>query len=304
MKRNAPTMKSGRPDAKSGAGKSAAQRSLVAAMSALVAMTPTIASAQDAEAQSLRIQQGGAGATAASLVLPLGKAAIIDLPADARDVLLSNPQIADAVVRTSRRVYVIGRGLGQTNAFFFDAAGRQIANVEIRVEPDVAPLNELLRRHSPDTRIRAEALNGSMVLSGSAASAAEADRALQLANRFLGIQAAAGGAGTGGVQVVNLVQVEGSEQVLVRVRVVEMSRTLVRQLGVNLNAENILNTLLPDDTFVRVATANGYSIAGRLLGGVSGNVGIADMILQPNNLTYPTGNAGDFTPDQGRSEEH
>ncbi|MGE0829938.1 MAG: type II and III secretion system protein family protein, partial [Hyphomonadaceae bacterium] len=42
-----------------------------------------------------------------------------------------------------------------------------------------------------------------------------------------------------------------------------------------------------------------YSIAGRLLGGVSGNVGIADMILQPNNLTYPTGNAGDFTPDQG-----
>jgi len=268
------------------------KRGVAVALGALTAFTPAIATAQTGT-PAVRIQQGGQGATAESLVLPLGKAAIIDLPYDARDVLLSNPQIADAVVRTARRVYVIGRSLGQTNAFFFDAQGRQIANVEIRVEPDVAPLNDLFQRHSPDARVRAEAVNGSLVLTGSVQNAAEAERALQLANRYLGV--APGGAAAG-PQIVNLIQVEGSEQVLVRVRVVEMSRTLVRQLGVNLNAEDILNTLLPEDTFVRVATANGYSIAGRLLGGLSGQVGVAENILLPQSVTYPSGNAGEGAP--------
>lgn len=271
------------------------KKSMAVALGALMAVTPAVSSAQTADGPTLRITQGGDGATAATLVLPLGKAAIVDLPYDARDVLLSNPQIADAVVRTTRRVYIIGRTLGQTNAFFFDAQGRQIANIEIRVEPDVAPLNDLLQRHAPDTRVRAEAVNGSLILSGSVRSAAEAERALQIANRYLGI-APGGSAAPGAPQIVNLIQVEGSEQVLVRVRVVEMSRTLVRQLGVNLNAENILNTLLPEDTFVRVATANGYSISGRLLGGMSGNFGIAESLLMPGSVTYPSGVAGEGAP--------
>ncbi|MGE0045127.1 MAG: type II and III secretion system protein family protein [Hyphomonadaceae bacterium] len=272
------------------------KRTLAIALSAATALSPAIASAQVVD-QTIQITMGGNSANAASLILPLGKAAIIDLPSDARDVLLSNPAIADAVVRTSRRVYVIGRALGQTNAFFFDAQGRQIANVEIRVEPDVAPLNELLSRHAANTQVRAEAVNGSLVLSGSVRSASEAERVLQIANRYIGI--APGGTATPGAnqpQIVNLIQVEGSEQVMVRVRVVEMSRTLVRQLGVNVNAENILNTLLPDDTFVRVATQNGYSIAGRLLGGLSGTFGVAENILQPSTLTYPGGAAGTTAP--------
>ena len=117
---------------------------------------------------------GGGGSQSAALVLPFGKSAIIDLPADARDILISNPAIAAATVRTARRAYVIGRQLGQTNIFFFDANGRQIANVEIRVEPDVAPLNDMLRRTNADSRVTAEAVNGSIVLSGSARSAGAA----------------------------------------------------------------------------------------------------------------------------------
>jgi pilus assembly protein CpaC len=130
--------------------------SLATALSAAVAITPTFAVAQvePADAPSLRITNGGGGGVrSASLVLPFGKSAIIDLPADARDVLISNPEIADATIRTARRAYVIGRELGQTNLFFFDAAGRQIANVEIRVEPDVEPLNGILRRHSSESQI-------------------------------------------------------------------------------------------------------------------------------------------------------
>ena len=284
---------------------------LAALLAAAGALTPNQALAQTvpASVSGLRINHGG-GAQSVSLVLPFGKSAIIDLPADARDILISNPQIADATVRTPRRAYVIGRALGQTNLFFFDAAGGQIANVEIRVEPDVGPLNEILRRHSPDAQITAEAINASVVLSGTARSAAEADRAYQLALTFLGI---AGGAGAGDApaggphspgttqsggntpRVINMIQVEGSEQVLVRVRVVEMSRTLVRQLGINLNYDEMINRLLPEDAFVNLATQNGFAINGRALGGLAAAGGIAQSVLEPTGLAYPSPIAGTGT---------
>jgi pilus assembly protein CpaC len=277
---------------------------LVTALSLALSAPTTVAFAQTEQAGTIRISTSADGQTA-YLVLPLNKAAIIDLPVDARDVLLSNPDIADAVVRTARRVYVIGRTLGQTNAFFFDAQGNQIAAVEIRVEPDVGPLNDLLARHAPESGARAEAVNGSLVLTGTVRSAAEAERVYQIANRFIesggaaaggGAPGATAGAGGGAPQIVNLLVVEGSEQVMVRVRVVEMSRTLVRQLGINVNGENILNTLMPEDVFVRVATENGFSIAGRALGGLSATAGVADTILQPSSLTFPDGQVNTLPP--------
>jgi len=244
--------------------------SVVTAVSAAIGLVPgyAVAQVEPPSASSIAINRGG-GSQSASLVLPFGKSAIIDLPSDARDILVSNPQIADATVRTPRRAYVIGRALGNTNIFFFDANGRQIANVEIRVEPDVAPLNDLFRRHMPDSNITAEAVNASVVLSGTARSGSEADRARQLAMTFLGI---AGGAGagddpTGGpnspgasqaggstLRIINMIQVQGSEQVLVRVRIVEMNRTLVRQLGVNTNFQ-----LVDSDTLIRLATGSGVT---------------------------------------------
>ncbi len=265
--------------------------SLATAISAAMVLTPTYAVAQvePPDARTVRISNGG-GSQSASLVLPFGKSAIIDLPADARDILISNPAIADATVRTARRAYVIGRQLGQTNIFFFDAAGRQIANVEIRVEPDVAPLNDILRRHSADSQVTAEAVNGSIVLSGTARSAGEADRARQIAAQFLQTTGAAGASGAGGPdRIVNLIQVQGSEQVLVRVRVVEMSRTLVRQLGINANYDEMINQLLGEDDFLNLATRNGFSVNGALLGGLTSTSGVASNILVPNSLAYPDG---------------
>lgn len=282
------------------------RRALAFAASAAVALTPVYASAQSepADAGGPRIN-GGGGANSASIVLPFGKSAIIDLPADARDVLISNPRIADAVVRTSRRAYVIGRALGATNIFFFDAAGRQVANVEIRVEPDVGALNELLQRHALSGNVHAEAVNASVVLSGTVRNAADSDRAAQMAATFLGIAGGegAGDGGTGGggphgpgtpqpggnepLRVINLIQVEGSEQVLVRVRVVEMSRTLVRQLGINLNYNEMINQLVGSDNFVDVATANGFSVNGGVLGGLTAAGGVAQNILRPDGYAYP-----------------
>jgi pilus assembly protein CpaC len=283
---------------------------VLSGLSGAVALAPGFAAAQvePPDASSVRITNGSSNgaipdAHSTSIVLPFGKSAIIDLPADAHDILVSNPQIADATVRTARRAYVIGRALGQTNIFFFDAGGRQIANVEIQVEPDVGPLNAFIRQQMPDAAIRAQAMNASIVLTGSARNASEADRAYQMALTFLGIGGGAGagaGGAPGGMQtpgvsanngfpphVVNMIQVQGSEQVMVRVRVVEMSRTLVRQLGINLNYNQMINQLLNSDNFIQAATQQGFSVNGAALGGLTASAGVARNILQPSGLAYP-----------------
>ena len=281
--------------------------SLATALSGAVAFAPAYANAQvePPNASTVRISSGGqSGPQSASIVLPFGKSAIVDLPADAHDILVSNPLIADATVRTARRAYVIARALGQTNIFFFDAGGRQIANVEIRVEPDVGALNEFLRRHVPNAQVTAQAMNASVVLTGTARNASDADQAFQLAQTFLGIAGGTGAGattGAGGPQapgtpspggnaprVINLIQVQGSEQVLVRVRVVEMSRTLIRQLGINLNYQEMVNQLVGSDNFVTAAVANGFSVNG-VLGGLSASGGVVENILRPDGLAYPSG---------------
>ena len=283
---------------------------LLSGLSGAVAFAPGFAAAQvePPDASTVRITNGSSNgapdAHSTSIVLPFGKSAIIDLPADAHDILVSNPQIADATVRTARRAYVIARALGQTNIFFFDAGGRQIANVEIQVEPDVGPLNAFIRRSVPDAQVTAQAMNGSVVLQGSARTAGDADRIFQMAQSFLGIAAGAG-AGAGGMpggqyntpgvsapggntaRIINMIQVQGSEQVMVRVRVVEMSRTLIRQLGINLNYDQMINQLLNSDNFLNAATQQGFSVNGAILGGLTASGGVARNILQPSGLAYP-----------------
>lgn len=264
-------------------------RKIMAACASILALSasfgPTTASAENESSLYVTIGRGADASQARMVTLPLNKAVIVDLPTDAREVLLSNPEIADSVVRTTRRVFILGRKVGQTNAFFFDAQGRQIANLEIRVEPDVSPLNAMFKRFAPNGSVKAESVNGALVLTGNVKSAAEADRIMQIAEKF---SAPAGGANQE-PQIVNLIAVEGNEQVLVKVRVVEMSRTLVKQLGVNGTASNILNQLLPKDWFFNAATENGFSVNGKLLGGLTATGSVANNILQPNSLTV--GNA-------------
>ena len=107
------------------------------------------------------------------LVLSLDKAAVVQLDEDARDVLVSNPDLVDAVVRTPRRIFLLATKVGQTNAFFFDAQGKQILALDIRVERDVADLASLLKTSLPNSSIQVQAMNDNIVLTGSVSSALE-----------------------------------------------------------------------------------------------------------------------------------
>jgi pilus assembly protein CpaC len=107
-----------------------------------------------------------------SVALGVGKSVVIDLPHDIKDVLVGDPKIANAVVRSARRAYIIGTGIGQTNVFFFDAEGRQMAGFDIAVTRDLNGMRAAIRQVLPDSDIRVEGIGDGIVLTGTASSQA------------------------------------------------------------------------------------------------------------------------------------
>src|SRR5258706_13864807 len=123
----------------------------------------------EANARVMTISTHG-GSAHQRLTLPLDKAAVVQLDADARDVLVSNPDMVDAVVRTPRRIFLLANKVGQTNAFFFDSQGKQILTLDIRVEKDVVDLSGLMKASLPNSAIQVQAMNTNVVLTASGAS--------------------------------------------------------------------------------------------------------------------------------------
>src|SRR4029079_15920192 len=98
------------------------------ALIAFMALTPILpAPAADGPQKVVAVKVAASEGTSRSIPLGIGKSVAIHLPADIKDVFVADRKIANAVVRSSRRVYTIGVAVGQTNIFFFDADGKQIA---------------------------------------------------------------------------------------------------------------------------------------------------------------------------------
>jgi pilus assembly protein CpaC len=166
----------------------------------------------------------------AAQFIPLGvsKSIVVDLPGDVKDVLVADPLIANAVVRTSRRAYIIGVKVGQTNIYFFDADGKQLMAFDIAVTRDLNGVRAALKRALPDSDIAIEGLSADgLVLTGSVASPAESQQAFDLAARLVG----------DGAKVVNGITVRGRDQVMLKVTVAEVQRDVIKQLGIDLNRQ-------------------------------------------------------------------
>src|SRR4051812_34684046 len=184
----------------------------------------------------LLVMPGGKGGLAAvpdallvasgdqSIELTTTKAVYIDLPSDARDVLIANPETADVVIKTPRRAYVIGLKTGDTNAFFLDEAGRRILQLDIRVEKDLTALRKALSDLLPGAELSVRSVNGDIVLSGEVRSAEMAENARLIAHRFV----------TEDAGVINMISLTRPEQVLLQMRVTEMRRTVAKRLGISL----------------------------------------------------------------------
>ena len=183
--------------------------------------TPAAAPLPIAPAASATVLQPGV-----QLALALNKSRVIRLARPARDVLVANPAIADVVLRSTDTVFVIGRKVGETNVYFFDAAGQQIEQIDVRVDFDSGAVEAALKVALPNERIEVSTANQSVVLMGSVASAIAAENARQIARQFVGDDKS----------IINLLKIRGQNQVLLRVRVAEMSRQIVKELGISPSA--------------------------------------------------------------------
>jgi pilus assembly protein CpaC len=152
----------------------------------------------------------------------MNRAVVVESEALFAELSVANPNIADIATLSERTIYVLGRAPGRTTMTLLSVEGQLIANVEIQVVPDLAEFRERLQEILPNEEIEVRTANDGIVLSGTVSSGQVLDRALELAGRY-----APG-------RVSNMMMVGGSQQVMLRVRFAEMSRSVSRELGVSL----------------------------------------------------------------------
>ena len=204
---------------------------------ALGAAAPAAAMGDAPPSASIRVARG----EMRSLQLGVGRSMIVELPEDAQEIFVGDPKIANAIVRSARRIYLTTLAAGQTTIFALGPDGRKIAVLEVSVGRDVGELSRMLAAAIPNNDIHVRTVGGSIILTGSVASAGDAQRALDIAQGFVadgGISTIA----TGGLatatsnpagKVINSLLIRGLDQVSLRVTISEVRRDVLKQLGVS-----------------------------------------------------------------------
>jgi len=180
----------------------------------------------------VNIELPGQSAVSQSIVLPFSKSTEVELPVPMMDVIVSNPEIVEAMVHTQHRAVLIGKKTGQTNVYFYGNNSEKILSLEIRVERDLGGLDALLAQHAEGANIEVQAINDNLLLTGNVPNAAVADKVAAIAQMWLDENTSSGVEG----EIVNMMTVDGKDQVLLKVRMVEMQRSVSKQIGINLNA--------------------------------------------------------------------
>ncbi len=246
-------------------------------------------------AQRMTLPEATAPESTEVLTLTVNKSYMIEFDADIGDVIIANDKIANVVARDRRRVAVMGVAPGESNIVFLDQSGRKVKTLEISVTDGVAGMDQLrglIKRHVPGSKVQVEAVNGRIILAGSVPNLSGADRVLQLARTYAKDDAS----------VLNMMAIEGKDQVTLKVRFVEMQRSVIKQMGINLSGsmsfgelmprmlETALNPLtgLPEltgavlkpawDNTVSLGTSNAFPIQGTALGGLVANMGYQNIV--------------------------
>lgn len=235
---------------------------------AFTLMTPSTVLAQ---ATHLRVSNSEMGSVQ-RVDIGQNKSLIIDFPTGVGEVIVSQPEVATAIMRSKRRAIVQGVNHGETNIFFLDSYGRTISVLELAVKS--APsrvaktLEDTIARVVPGSNIEVQSviLEGGnsevnrVVLSGTALSSDDINKATTIATQFAG----------GPDNVASVVSVQGSQQVSLKVTVAEVNREIVKQLGINLSAS------------VNTGNLSSAIVGSQALGGASGLVSASGASLGLN----------------------
>jgi pilus assembly protein CpaC len=189
------------------------------------------ANAQSANGQ-LVVTQGDSGLVR-KIDLGIGKSVIVDLPRDAKEVFVANPKVANAIVRSTRKIFVIGQADGQTNVVVLDGEGRQIANLDINIGRDLNVLRRTIKAAVPSSAVNVVAVGDTIVLTGAVNTAGDALQAMDIAKGFVGTSVVGATAVAG--NVVNSITVRGKDQVMLKVTISEVQRVVLKQLGISSN---------------------------------------------------------------------
>ena len=228
------------------------------------------------------------------------KSLMVELPRNVRDVLVSDPDVLDAVVQTSNRVFLVAKSktAGQSNAFFLDENGDRILTLEITIDRDTLQLQELLNKHLPGSRITVEMIAESIVLTGSVPNPVAANKAYDIASRFAVLPYNENESNKRSpLKVINLLSVEGEEQVMLRVTVAEVQRSLLKQFGVNIgaivNSGNFQTHVLTENALPLTAAAGLGSLPVAAIPTVGAANGALRLFNQgPISDLAPFGNSG------------
>jgi len=276
-----------------------ATRNLTRAALGVAVLAASLAAAFAAEPQGFAapggpIQVVGSDSSSRFVQLGIGKSVVIDLPRDIKDVLVAEPKYANAVVRSTRRAYLIGVAVGQTNIYFFDAEGRQIAGFDVAVTRDLNGIRAMLQKLLPHDDVRVDGVGDSVMLSGSVANAAESAQATDVAAKLVG----------SADKVVNNMVIRGRDQVMLKVTVAEVQRDVIKQLGIDLNG-----SLSYGSAVINFNNSNPFTALGQPLvegNGVTGTfktvtatlramerAGVIRTLAEPN-LTAVSGESANF----------
>jgi pilus assembly protein CpaC len=243
---------------------------------ALLAASPMLAqqawsqSRKDVEAtrnertSAPRIRAGGNdGTSARSIEMGAGRSVVVDLPRDAKEVFVANPAIANAVVRSARKLFIIGVANGSTTIMALDADGQQIIAFELQIGREPGLLQKTIKVAIPHADVKAVSIGDSIVLTGTVDTVLEAQKAVDIAKGFVGLSTTSAGNVEG--KVINSITVRGKDQVMLKVTVAEVKRTAIKQLGVNVKGN--------------------WELGGKTLGGSVENAFSSGLIQPPNFLS-------------------
>lgn len=168
--------------------------------------------------------QANAPASQDVLVLSIGRGQLVDLPAKMSDLFIADTEIADVQVKSAQQLYVFGKAGGETTLYASNAAGKIVYAATIRVGSNLDSIDQMLALAMPESKIRISTLNGVVLLTGTVGAPEDSSEAERLVQAFVG----------DGVKVISRLKTATPLQVNLQVRIAEVSRSLVKQIGANL----------------------------------------------------------------------
>jgi pilus assembly protein CpaC len=175
------------------------------------------------------VAQSGAARPSEKRNLSAGTGTLVRLPAPMSDVFVANDAVADVQVRSNRQLYIFGKGRGETTVYATGANGKVVYAANVRVGNNLGSVDEMLRLAMPEANVRATPMNNLVLLTGTVASPTDVEEAQRLVQAYVGE----------GTQVVSRLRSATPLQVNLKVRIAEVNRSLLKQVGVNLLTKDL-----------------------------------------------------------------